>query len=109
MKNPTFFGQELKNNGICYALDMAKGVTVCCWLADLSARNQWTAKIVGTVPTNDIVLADGRTAQEACRRLERKTLTTIKALVATFARAFQQLGIGLPRKLTQVKKKARRT
>lgn len=109
MKNPTFFGQELENNGVCHQLEMSKGVTVCCWVTDITPKREWTAKIVGDIPSSDIVIASGRTAQEACSRLERKTLATIKTLVATFARAFQQLGIGIPRKLPRVKKKATRT
>lgn len=108
-KPPVFFGQELKSNGVCHVLNMSRDVTVCCWMSRVHPKKVWTAKIVGTIPSSNIVIANGRTAQEALRILERKTLSVTKALVATFARAFQKLGLAPPIKHPQAKKKRTRT
>ena len=71
-----------------YQLTLDKHAQVICW----DAGHCWRAKIIGTSPSNALVTTEGGTPREALRKLERKTMASVKALVKTFAIVFRALG-----------------
>jgi hypothetical protein len=93
LKPPTFYGRPLANNGVYWALRLDKNATVVCWADGKS----WTARINGSYADVAIVFARGRTRSEALRKLERKTLRTVREFVRVFAPVFAQVGSELLR------------
>lgn len=86
-----FFGKQLVYNGSYYHWNLDKNAMVICW----DDGKRWSAKLAGSSLTSSWVVATGKTPREALRKLERKTLSTIRQLVKTFAVAFRELGNSL--------------
>lgn len=84
-----FFNVVLKSNGAFWHASIPGGLTVSLWISHPLAepRPGWSAKLVGlTTNVTMATIVRGRTANEALKVLERRSLAQVRALVAVFAK-----------------------
>ena len=88
MTEASFFGKKLRNNGAFWHIGIGGGMSVSLWIARplQEPKPGWTAKLTGLLPHGRELLVQGRSAGEALRRLERRSLADVRRIVAVFAK-----------------------
>jgi hypothetical protein len=108
-ENKRFFGKVLlRNNGAFWHAGLPGGTSVSLWISHPLAEPKpgWSAKLVhqrGAVVM--AIVVRGRTAPEALRRLERRSVDQVRSLVAVFAKLSNSAVLDVRKNIHKSRKK----
>ena len=103
-----FFNVELRNNGAFWHAQLPGNTTVSLWISHPLAEPKpgWSAKLVHH--HSAVVMATivkGRSAREALRLLEKRSLAQVRALVAVFAKLSSSAVLDVRKNIHKSRKK----